>query len=574
MTTKTLLTGLFFGLLLIACQRQANYTADAEVIAKGQQLFEIQCTACHNFRSSGIGPSLAGVTTEASPEWLKSFIKNPAEMIDGGDERAKKLHEEYKTYMPSFGMLAEEDIDAILAFMNTHQDQPELQTAADLGPPLEDPIPDTVPMSDLVLQLRQVALAPPTAEKPPVARINKMIPLPDGSRQFISDLNGILYEMKGGELQPFLKIADHFEHFINQPGLATGLGSYAFHPEFAENGIFYTNHTEDPKTSAPANFTFHDSIPRKVRWVLTEWKINDPRAATFSGSNRELMRVDMVTQIHGMQEVTFNPLAQPGDEDYGLLYIGIGDGGSVESGYPFLVQNKGRIWGNILRIDPAGNNSANGNYGIPPTNPFVDEMEMGGLGEIYAMGYRNPHRMLWDKGGDGKMLASDIGHHQIEELNIIEKGRNYGWPEREGTFRFDKGGNLDHVYALPEDDASAGITYPVIQFDHDEAGAISSGFIYYGDQIPELKGTYFFGGIVNGRVFFTKASDLALGKQSPFREAGVRLENGELTTFRDLTGINRVDLRYGFDAEGEMYIYTKADGKIYKIVGIDSTPMM
>lgn len=568
MTLKSILSGLILGLLIISCQRQANYTADAEVIAKGQQLFEIQCTACHNFKSSGIGPNLAGVTAETSPEWLKSFIKNPAELIDSGDERAKQLYEEYKTYMPPFGMLAEEDIEAILAFMNTHREKPEMGATADLGAPLEDPVPDTVPMSDIVLQLRQIAIAPPTQEKAPVARINKMIPTPDGTRQFISDLNGVLYEMKNEELHPFLKIRDHFDKFINQPGLATGLGSYAFHPEFAENGIFYTDHTEDPKTSEPAEFTFHDSIPRKVRWVLTEWKMDDPKAATFSGTNRELMRVDMVTQIHGMQEVTFNPLSKPGDEDYGLLYIGVGDGGSVENRYPFIVQNKGRLWGNILRIDPAGNNSANGHYGIPPTNPFVDEMEMGALGEIYAMGYRNPHRMLWDS-ADGKMLASDIGHHTMEELNLIEKGRNYGWPEREGTFLFDKGGDLNNVYPLPEDDISAGFTYAVLQFDHDVAGAISSGYIYYGDQIPDLKGKYFFGGIVNGRVFITDAAGLELGKQAPFQEVRVRLENEEIKTLRDLTGIKRVDLRFGYDADGEIYIFTKADGKIYKIVGVD-----
>lgn len=574
MNSKTILHGLLLVLFAFACQRQANYSTDTEVIAKGQQLFEIQCTACHNFRSSGIGPSLAGVTTETSPEWLKEFIKNPAQLIDSGDKRARELHEEYNTYMPSFATLAEEDLDAILAFMNTHREKMELQGAPDLGPALENPIPDTVPMSDMVLVLRQVAIAPPTAEKPPVARINKMIPLGDGSaRQFISDLNGILYEMKGGALSPFLKMADHFEHFINQPGLATGLGSYAFHPEYAENGIFYTNHTEDPVTAAPAEFTFSDTIPRKVRWVLTEWTMDDPQATAFSGSNRELLRIDMVTQIHGMQEITFNPLAKPGDEDYGLLYVGIGDGGAVEKGYPFIVQNKGRLWGNIIRIDPAGRNSANGNYGIPPANPFVGEMESGALGEIYAMGYRNPHRMFWDTEGDGKMLASDIGHHRIEELNLIEAGRNYGWPEREGTFRFDKGGNLDNVYALPPDDASLNFTYPVVQFDHDEAGAISSGYIYYGDQIPDLRGKYFFGGIVNGRVFCTDASQLELGKQAPFEEVRVRLENEAVMPLREICGVNRVDLRYGFDKDKELYIFTKSDGKIYKIVGMEREVM-
>ena len=76
-----------------------------------------------------------------------------------------------------------------------------------------------------------------------------------------------------------------------------------------------------------------------LQWVLTEWKTENPGAATFSGTSRELFRVNMVTGIHGVQEITFNPLSKPGDEDYGMLYIGVGDGGSVENGYPFLAHS-------------------------------------------------------------------------------------------------------------------------------------------------------------------------------------------------------------------------------------------
>lgn len=556
-------------LLIFACQTVSDYTTDAAAIAKGQQIFELQCSSCHNFTSSGIGPNLAGVTDQVSAEWLKNFVTNPAAMIDGGDERAVQLHQEYKTYMPAFGTLAEADLEAILGYLHTQEAGAIAVGAADLGPILENPIPDTVPMSDLVLQLRQVAHAPQTQEKSPLARINKMVPMAgDLSREFVHDLNGVLYELKKGELIPFLKISEFFPEFINQPGLATGLGSYAFHPDFQTNGIFYTDHTEDPATAAPAEFTFSDTIPRKVRWVLTEWKMDDPKAKTFSGTHRELMRVDMVTQIHGMQDLEFNPQAKPGDPDYGMLYIGIGDGGSVENRYAFLVQNKSRIWGNILRIDPMGNNSKNGHYGIPPDNPFAGEMADGALGEIWAMGFRNPHRMMWDAGGDGKMLASDIGHHMIEELNQIEKGRNYGWPEREGTFRFDKLGKLDHVYALPDNDADMGITYPVLQFDHDEAGAISNGYVYYGSKLPELNGKYFFGGIVNGRVFVATAADFHLGSQAAFQEVRLQLEGSPIATLREITGNKRVDLRFGFDGQGEMYILTKADGKIYQIAGL------
>ena len=107
----------------------------------------------------------------------------------------------------------------------------------------------------------------------------------------------------------------------------------------------------------------------------------------------------MVGSFHGVQEITFNPLAKQGDEDYGLLYIGIGDGSSAEFGYPFLVHSPEKIWGSIIRIDPAGNNSANGQYGIPASNPFAKSKNPNTVREIYANGFRNPHRLTWTKKG-------------------------------------------------------------------------------------------------------------------------------------------------------------------------------
>ncbi len=556
MFKRALLPGLTFSLLLFGCQKP--YSTDPEIIAHGEQLFTMQCASCHSFQQTGIGPDLGGITSQVSHEWLIQFIKNPAAAIDGGDERANEIFQKFNTYMPPFEHLNDGELDALLAYLHTHQEKPATGSDENVDqPPLEDPIPEKVGKSDIVLILHEVLTAPATAEKAPVARINKMIPL--SNRQFISDLNGILYEIKDGRWIPFLKMEDHFEHFIRQPGLATGLGSFAFHPEYDRNGLFYTSHTEDPKTSVPANFSYSDTIPKTVRWVLDEWKQDDPTSSVFSGTYRELIRIDMVSQIHGMQEITFNPHANPGDEDYGLMYIGIGDGGAVENGYTFLVQNQQKPWGTILRIDPAGNNSINGHYGIPSSNP--DQTE------VYALGFRNPHRIFWDN--DRKMLASDIGHTTIEELNIIEKGRNYGWPLREGTFRLIPGGNLDHVYPLEENDNY--FTYPVIQLDHDEMAAISGGYIYYGEQIPDLQGLYFFGGIVNGRIFMADASSFQLGNQSNVSEIQLQFEGGDIDTFRNRLGSARVDLRFGYNAAGELFILTKADGKVYQVTGIRRT---
>ncbi|MEZ4773749.1 MAG: PQQ-dependent sugar dehydrogenase [Bacteroidia bacterium] len=554
-------------------QSADTYAQDAETIAKGNLLFDNYCVACHNFQSTGIGPNLAGVTQKVSHDWLKSFIKNPTEVIQSGDERATQLFGQFKQYMPAFPMLGNEDIDALTAYLHTHKEKPATITRTDWGQPLTDPIQEKIPRADLTLIIKEFSQVPPTADEGQRARINKMAPLYDGSKRlFVHDLRGKLYELVQGKPHLFLDLAARKPEFIHTPGHGTGMGSFAFHPEYAKNGLFYTSHTENPATSSAADFSFADSIQRKVRWVLTEWKQENPASDKFAGSEREIMRVDMVTQIHGMQEIAFNPYARPGDEDYGLLFIGIGDGGSVGQKISFLVQNKSRIWGSILRIDPRGNNSKNGHYGIPPSNPYASDQDDNTSGEIYAMGFRNPHRFTWDPAHGGRMLGTCIGQNFLEELNIIVKGNNYGWPEREGTFRLDPSADIGKVYPLASDDSLAGYTYPVVQFDHDEALAISGGFVYQGKKVPALKGKYIFGGIVAGRIFMVDAASLALGKQAPIEELSLQLEDGKPALWPELTGNNitghsRVDLRFGTDEDGELYLLTKADGKIYQISG-------
>src|SRR5690606_29990884 len=161
--------------------------------------------------------------------------------------------------------------------------------------------------------------------------------------------------------------------------------------EFARNGLLYTTHTEKAG-SAPADFAYDDTLNVKLQWVLSEWKTDQPEGFPFRGESRELLRINMVGQSHGVQEITFNPLSKPGDEDYGLLYVGIGDGGSAERGILHINIGPETIWSSIIRIDPAGRDSRNGKYGIPKTNPFADSRNPKALGEVYAYGFRNPHK--------------------------------------------------------------------------------------------------------------------------------------------------------------------------------------
>ena len=439
-----------------------------------------------------------------------------------------------------------------------------------MGDVLADPIPEKIKRSPLSLVLEEVATAPATRPEPPVARINKMLMLlgPESSspeRMFIHDLQGILYEVKGKAFAPFLEVKAQFPAFIDKPGLGTGLGSFVFHPEYYDNGLLYTTHTEAAGT-APADYAYDDSIDVVLQWVVTEWKAQDPSATRFTGTHRELLRINMVTGVHGMQELTFHPTAQAGDDDYGLLYLSVGEGGSTLHGHSELCQNLSRPWGTILRIDPRGTNGPNGQYGIPAGNPYAQDGDDTTLGEIWAYGFRNPHRISWDTGGQHAMLISGIGEKNAEEINLGVAGANYGWPQREGTFLIDTRADISRPYPLPPNDSALGFTYPVAQYDHDEGNAISGGFVYRGQAVPELRGKYVFGDIVTGRLFYVESDSLRLGQQATIHELGMQV-SGQATDFRTAIGINRVDLRFGLGPNQELFLFTKSDGKVRKVVG-------
>jgi hypothetical protein len=428
---------------------------------------------------------------------------------------------------------------------------------------LKDPIPQHIAMTDLVLGLEEVTQIPASSSDSILhTRIAKMDIQPNTSDMFISDLRGKLYKIENNKPVVYFDMAKMEPKFINEPGMATGFGSFAFHPEFSRNGLFYTTHTEPPH-SKTADFNYGDSIKSTLQWVLTEWKSDHPDEAPFSGKPRELLRVNMVTGIHGVQEITFNPLARPGDKDYGLLYVGVGDGGSVEEGFPSIPHGRNRIWGSVIRIDPKGKNSTNGQYGIPKDNPFTADADPKTVREIYAYGFRNPHRITWSK--TGQMLVSNIGQANIESLNMILPGRDYGWPLREGTFLLDPLTDMTKVYALPPNDSIYHYIYPVVQYDHNEGNAISGGYEYTGTKVPQLKGKYIFGDVANGRLFFVEMADLKIGKQAAIKEFSVNF-NGKPVKLKELCKSDHVDLRFGRDEKGELYILTKPDGKVYRVV--------
>ncbi len=538
------------------------FPSDSVTIAKGRNLFVGNCSNCHNFNQygMGIGPQLAGITTENSVSWIKNFIKNPQKIIESGDPKAQKLFKEYKVLMPSFGYLSDEQMSSIIAYIHT-QTLPVRKPIKEDPNEIKNPIPATIKTSNLVVGVKMIAQIPPSYNHPPLARIIKLDYKPNTNDLFVLDLRGKLYMLQNGQAKTYMDMASLRPKFITQPGIATGFGSFAFHPEFAKNGLFYTTHAE-LRDSRKADFSYPDSIPKVLQWVLTEWKTN-PSIFPFSGTSREIFRIDVPTTIHGIQEIAFNPYAKPGDEDYGLLYIGIGDGGSTEIGYPLVSTIPQKIWGTIIRIDPLGKNSKNGQYGIPKDNPFSASDSTKIAREVYAYGFRNPHRINWSK--SGRLFSVNIGEHNIEALNLILPGHFYGWPIREGNFVERFYNDVGKIYALPSNDSIFHVTYPVAEFDHDEGTAISGGFEYSGTQVPKLVGKYVFGDIGTGKLFYVNMKDIKLGRQATIRKWNISI-NGVNTTLSDLCKNSRVDLRFGKDRNGELYILTKEDGKIYKLV--------
>jgi hypothetical protein len=450
-----------------------------------------------------------------------------------------------------------------------------------------DPIPTEPETSRLGLVLSEYASFPRSVTDPPlvdqrlnrIARINTIMEVPDGSgRRAVPDLNGNLYFVEDGVPHVYLDVAAAFQpEFFSGRGLGQGFGYVTFHPDFKSNGLFYTIHTEEAAITSDvpdyrqATVLFHG--------VINEWKATDPAADTFAGTHRELLRIGFGGQIHGIQEINFNPTARRGDADHGLLYLAVGDGGlGLNNSDP---QNLALPHGKLLRIDPAGTNGPNGRYGIPPSNPYAGQA--GRLGEIYAYGMRDPHRFSWDR-ATGRLYLGHIGEHAIEAIYEVRAGDNLGWSVREGAFVFDRtpADPCDRIFPLPADDA--GFTYPVAAYDHNPAPdwnctadvgvAVAGGFVYRGTDVPALRGKYVFGDLVDGSVLYTEASEMRRGRTPAtihrlhlFDAAGTSVRMRDLSAPGAPGDPNRVDLRFGTDSQGELYLLAKANGKVWKVTG-------
>lgn len=548
-----------FFLFNCAGRKQSTPTGSqlAGADSQGKELFTTHCVSCHAMEQEEIGPRLGGVTSVLSEKDLIAFIKNPNHAIETGNARAVSLSKRYKMIMPPFDFLKDEEIRSILGYIasetKAHNIAPlevKIDTASNAR--LAQPVIKT----GLRIELEDYVTIPASSDKMPRTRIANMRPHPsqDGTL-YVSDQRGLIYRISGREVSTFLDLRPVVENYVNEPGLGTGLGSFAFHPDYLQNGLIYITHTEAFK-GRPADYSYNDSIKVAMQWVVSEWKMDDVKNPVFKGKRRELLRINVPNVVHGTQDVGFNPEAAKGDRDYGLLYIGTGDGGSTISKYPQLCHNLHSLLGTIIRIDPLGSNSKNGHYGIPADNPFVND-QGDVFKEIYAYGFRNPHRLAWH---GGRLFSAEVGESNFEEVNVIVKGGDYGWNVREGNFGISSK-DLKNVYPVPATETGK-FERPFLQYDHIDGNAISGGYVYEGP-IAALKDKYIFGDIVNGRIFYANI-DPKLSDQSVYELMIVR--DGKETNLIEMSGSKRVDIRIEYDRfTKELYIMTKSDGKIRRV---------
>jgi glucose/arabinose dehydrogenase len=313
----------------------------------------------------------------------------------------------------------------------------------------------------------------------------------------------------------------------------------AFHPNYATNGLVYT-YTSEPATPNPDFSTMPPMTAPDCQSVITEWHVinpTDPDATVDPSSARELLRFDKPQFNHNGGALRFAP-SDP------RLYISIGDGGGADDqdGQPFFNgpvvghgpngngQNLGSVLGKILRIDPLGNNSANGNYGIPADNPFVGMA--GALGEIWAYGFRNPYRFTFDSESQ-QLYVGDVGQNDVEEVDVVMKGGNYGWRLKEGGFFFKPNGTEAGYVSKIDPGVPADLIDPVAQYDHGEGISVIGGYVYHSPSTRRLLGHYVFAEFAktfanDGRLFYLRKRNIvhSNGKIQKSQIAEVRYPSG------------------------------------------------
>ena len=437
---------------------------------------------------------------------------------------------------------------------------------------------EQIPTSDLSVGIEDFAIIPDSRNNQP-PRLSVLTPDP-GGRLFVNDQRGPLYSIDstGTNVSEYLDLRDFRELRISST-FEAGFQGFAFHPEFLSPdasgfGRFYTIHSSSNTRDLTPDFdpgggtAFHT--------LLLEWQTDTPEASTFTPANpdqpyREILRLKQPFGNHNAGNIAFNSTVAQGDLDYGNLYVPIGDGGDggdpQENG-----QDPSNPFGAVLRINPLGSDGINGQYGIVADNVLAADGNPDTLGEIFAYGLRNPQRFGWDT-ATGNMFIADIGQNSVEEIDLGQNGGNFGWDDREGSFRF-------------ESNNTEGLIDPVAEYDHFnfvddpptniQNRAVTLGEVARDTGIPGLDGLLLASDFPTGVILTLDVdSDPLDGGQDGLRELKPLNDDlepvhlldliNQTRTDRGLRPATRADLRFGINTPGEVYILNKQDGIVRRL---------
>jgi len=366
----------------------------------------------------------------------------------------------------------------------------------------------------------------------------------DGTgRLFVVDQTGLIWILTKGQRleQPFLdlraRVVD-LNSFYDERGLL-GL---AFHPRFPANGRFYVSYSASLRAGVSPQDWDHTTY-------ISEFTVSveDPDRAD-PASERVLLSIDKPGYNYEAGQLAFGP--------DGFLYIATGDSvhdPATQAGK--YAQDTSSLLGKILRIDVDGTADTGQSYLIPTTNPFVSGE---GMPEIFAYGFRNPYRFSFDvsRPAEPRLFVADVGQAEMEEVDLVEAGGNYGWPVREGTTCFNS-----QNWSQPLQTCSMnGLSEPILAYAHEgDLSAIIGGMVYQGNAIPELRDGYVFGdwGRGDGHLFLARPPSIGTGL---WKITEIQLEGSKgQAKFGQLLGI-------GQDGERELYLLTKDPG-----IGVSGT---
>ena len=327
----------------------------------------------------------------------------------------------------------------------------------------------------------------------------------DGTdRGFVVEQAGrIILLNDDSEVSTFLDIRDR----VNDRGEEEGLLGLAFDPDFPPNGFFYVYYTADG--------------PR--RSVISRFSANPGDVTADPSSETLVLEVEQPYANHNGGQIAFSP--------DGFLYVGLGDGGSA--GDPKRNgQNTGTLLGTILRLDVSTLDSI-GSYSIPPDNPFVG-IE-GARPEIWAYGLRNPWRFTFDS-ETGDLWAADVGQNELEEVDLVRAGLNYGWNIMEG----------DECYARSCDER--GLELPIAVYGRDDGCSITGGYVYRGSRFPSLYGAYVYGDFCSGKIWALRYDGSRVTESIQIADTKIRISSFAEDTDGEL---------YILDLEGEIYRFAE-----------------